>query len=228
MITTYDSSSCGNINLRKVLPLIPRKRRSKEPRSRINPLKPTIRLRISVKHNTVRPLLLDTNAVIRVALRRMEVKDPDQASTLKDNDFISLVLQADIRLRRVQPAVFLLGVLHAGVELVEELVAEEIVGCEVKLASCVPEAVVISGAGEVEPFGVAELIAFEVEIAFSSESVGDEADHLVESHSSLDDWCEGCEGGHVGVHFRVAEMHHDGFVSDQTRYVSTDMATGKV
>ena len=228
MITTYDSSPGRDINLRKVLPLIPRKRRSEEPRSRINPLKATIRLRISVKHNTVRPLLLDTNAVIRVALRRMEVKHPDQARTLKDNDLISLVLQADICLRRVQPAVFLLGMLHAGVELVEEFVAEEIVGCEVKLASCVPEAVVVSGAGEVEPFGVAEFVAFEVEVAFSSESVGDKSNHLVESHTSLDDRREGCEGGHVRVHFRVAEMHHDGFVSDQTRYVNTDLAKGKV
>lgn len=173
MITTYNSSPSRDINLRKVLPLIPRKRRSKEPRPRINPLKPTIRLRISIKHNAIRSLLLDTNAVIRVTLRRVEVEHPDQAGTLKDDDLISLVLQADVRLRRMQPAVFLLGVLHAGVELVEELVAEEIVGCEVELASCVPETVVVSGAWEVEPFGVAELVAFEVEVAFSSESVCD-------------------------------------------------------
>lgn len=50
----------------------------------------------------------------------------------------------------------------------------------------------------------------------------------MEGHSSLDDRREGCESGHVRVHFRVAEVHHDGFVSDQARYVSTDLATGKV
>lgn len=91
---------------------------------------------------------------------------------------------------------------------------------EVELAAGIPEGIVVSGTGEVEPFWVAELVAFEVEVALSSQAVGDQSDHLVQGHASFDGGCEFGQHGHVGVHFLVAEPHHERFITDQAGEVS--------
>lgn len=45
---------------------------------------------------------------------------------------------------------------------------------------------VVSLSWEVNPLGVAELVAHEVKVGLSSETDAQESDHLVESHSSAD------------------------------------------
>lgn len=145
----------------------------------------------------------------------MEIEDPKEPCALEDQDLVALVLQADVGLRGVEPAVLVLGKLHGAVELVEELVPQQVVLGEVELAASVPEGVVVAGPREVEPFGVAELVALEVQVALAAEGVGDEPDHLVQGHAALDDGGELREGGHVRVHFLVAQPHHEGFVADE-------------
>jgi hypothetical protein len=89
------------------------------------------------------------------------------------------------------------------------------------LAARVGEAVVIAFAGEVEPFGVAELVTFEVEVALAAETVGDESDHLVEGETAVDNRCQFGEVGHVCVHFGVAEPEEKSLVSHQPMTIST-------
>lgn len=89
---------------------------------------------------------------------------------------------------RAQPAGLLFGLVHRGVKGVEVAVAKEGVVGEVELASSVLVRVVVAGAREVEPFGVAELalagvsegkgrerevdvLALKVEVAFSTKCV---------------------------------------------------------
>ena len=139
----------------------------------------------------------------------MEVKDPEETCTFEYDDFVLFVLQTNIRLLGMQPSVFLFRMLHLGVKLVEELIAEKFVVGEVELTACVPEGIFVSGTREIEPFGMSEFVAFEIEIAFSSESMSQESDHLVERHAMFDDGSHCGKGRHVGVHFCVAKMHHD-------------------
>jgi len=85
---TYDSCPCGNIHLCEILPAVPLKRCSEEPRPRINSLESTIVLGIRVQNDTISTFLLNTNTIICVTLRRMEIEDPKETSTLKNNDFV--------------------------------------------------------------------------------------------------------------------------------------------
>lgn len=168
-----------NIHLQEVLAVVPRKWRREEARALIHITMAAKLLRICAEHNLVGALLLDSNAVVGEAVLRVEVEDPEEASALKDNDLVALVLEADVGLGRVEPAVLLFGPLHLAVELVEVAVAEETVVNKVELAAGVCEAVVVAFTGKVEPFWVAELVTFKVEVALASEAVGDQADHLM-------------------------------------------------
>ena len=131
------------------------------------------RLAIAAEHDPVRALLLNANAVVGEAVGRVEVEDPQQARALEDDDLVALVLQANVRLRRVQPSVLLLGPLHLAVELVEEPIPQQLVVDEVELPARVVEAVAVALAREVQPFWVAELVAFEVEVALAAQAVRD-------------------------------------------------------
>ena len=137
----------------------------------------------------------------------MEIKNPQQLCALKHNDFVALMPQADVGLFRMQPAVFFFGPLHLAVELVQEPVAQELVVGKVELPAGVPETVVVALAGEIKPFRVAELVAFEVEVAFAAEAVGEEAEHFVEGEAAFNDRGENREDRHIGVDFFVAEPH---------------------
>lgn len=160
---------------------------------------------VCVEDHSVSTRVLHTNTVVGERARGVEVEDPQQSSPLEDDDFVALILQADVCLWGVQPSVLVLSPLHCLVEVVEEVVAEELVFHKVELAARVVEAVVVAFTGEVEPFWVAKLVAFEVEVGFSSQTVGDETNHLVKCHAALNDRCEGGHGRHVGVHFSIAE-----------------------
>ena len=94
---------------------------------------PTKGLVVGAQNDAVGTFLLNTNTVVSEALLRMEVKDPQQSSTLKHNDLIALVLKADVGLRRVEPSVLLLCPLHLAVKFIEEPVAEKLVVWKVEL-----------------------------------------------------------------------------------------------
>jgi hypothetical protein len=108
-----------HIHLQKVLALIPRKRRSEEARALIHVAVTTKRLSIRAEHNAVCALLLDADAIVGEAALGVEVEDPEQACALKDDDLVALVLEGDVGLWGVEPAIFLFGPLHFAVEFVE-------------------------------------------------------------------------------------------------------------
>ena len=170
---------------------------------------------VGTQNNTIGTFLLNTNTVISEALLRMEVKDPQQSSTLKYNDLVALVFKTDVGLRRMEPSVLLLCPLHLAVEFVEKPVAEELVIWKVELAAGVVEAVVVAFTGEVEPFRVAELVAFEVQVALTSQTMCDQTDQLMQGQASVDDGGQLRKNRHVGVHLRVAKPEEQSLVSNQ-------------
>ena len=78
-------------------------------------------------------------------------------------------------------------------------------------------------AREVHPFGVAELVADEIEIALAGQAEGDQPDHLVQRDAAVDD--QVLAGlVHVPVHFLVHEPEREGLVADQGLVVAFGIA----
>jgi len=214
---TYDSSPARNVHLQEILPLVPGKWCGEEPSRLVHIAMATERLAVGTQDDTVSTFLLNANTVVGEALLGMEVEDPQKSSALKYNDLVTLVLEADIGLRRVKPSVLLLCPLHLAVELVEEPVAEELVIWEVELAAGVVEAVVVAFAREVEPLRVTELVTLKVQITLTSQTVCDQSDQLVQRQTAVDDWGELRKDRHVGVHLRVAKPEEQSLVANQPR-----------
>lgn len=120
---THQSSPRRNINLNKIITPIPRQISGKEASLLDIPTQSSKSGIIGIKNNAIRARDINTDAIIREALRRVEIEDPQQARAFKDEDLVILILQTDVRLRGMQPAVFGFGVLHRAVEVVEESVA---------------------------------------------------------------------------------------------------------
>lgn len=168
---TYDGSSRWDIHLGEVLAVIPLKWRSKESSAGIDPLEAAEIFGVAVQHHSVGTSALYTDTVVYVALLWVEVEDEQQASPFEDDDLVGLVLQTDVCLFRMKPSILLLGMLHPGVELIQESVSEEFVFREIELTSCIPEAVIISFSWEVEPLWMAKLVTFKVQVAFAAQTV---------------------------------------------------------
>ena len=120
---THNGGSGRQIDLEEVLASIPLKRCRKEPRAFHVPPKATVCYVVSIQYDLVGASLLNAYAVVRVALRGVKIEDPQQACSLENNDFVLLVLQADMCLRRMQPAVLLFGPLHLAVKFIEEFIS---------------------------------------------------------------------------------------------------------
>ena len=80
---------------------------------------------------------IGSDHVVGEALRWMEVEDENKAGTVKHYDLVILVFAADVRLRRVEPWVSLLQVVHGRVKCVQETVTEKIVFDEIPLPTSV-------------------------------------------------------------------------------------------
>lgn len=194
--------------MRPVRPSVPLHRRGKEACALVEPVEPAEVLCIGVEYYPVGPRHLDADAVVGVALGGVEVEDENDTGPLEHDDLVALVLERDVGLWGVEPAVFGLSEVHGPVEIVQEMVSQKVIVGEIELPPSVPEGVLVAFAGEVEPLGVAELVAFEVEVALAAEPLREEANHLVKRHSAVNDGSQWCQYGHVGVHLRIAEMHH--------------------
>lgn len=89
----------------------------------------------------------------------MEVKDEQQSRALKHDDLITLMLKADVSLRRCEPAILLLKVLHSSIKVIQESVTQKVVINQVELTSRVMERVVVSSTRKVEPLRVTKLVS---------------------------------------------------------------------
>ena len=84
---------------------------------------------------------------------------------------------------------------------------------------------VVALAGEIEPLGVAELIAHEAEPALAAEGEGKQADDLVEGDAALDDRVL-VLGGHVPIHLFVHEPEGEGLIADECLVVAFRVGDG--
>src|SRR5688500_11804684 len=119
---THQSGSCRDINLSEILAIVPGKIIGEEAGILCVSAESAELGAIAVEDNAVDATLLDADAVVGIGVCGVEVEDPEQAGALEDEDLVSLVLQRDVRLWSVQPAVFLLRPVHGPVEVVEKLV----------------------------------------------------------------------------------------------------------
>lgn len=209
----YHGSPAGDINVRPILPPVPFHRGRRESSVLVNPAKAAHFFGIRIENTTVCPFDLNPDAVISIALRRMEVEDEDDSGSLEYNDLVTLVLERDECLRGMEPTVSLLALVHVPIKVVEELVTEQVIVSEVQLPPSVPVRVVVPFPGEVQPLGVAKLVAFKVEIPLTPEAVGEQTDHLVQRHAPINDGRERRGRGHVGVKLGITEVHHDALVT---------------
>lgn len=73
----------------------------------------------------------------------------------------------------------------------------------------------VADSGKVEPLWMAKFIAHECEVAFTSEATGDQTDHFMQGHTTIDDRCERAHFAHVRVHFTVHEPKGKALVADE-------------
>lgn len=150
----------------------------------------------------------------------MEIEDEDETGSLKDNDFVSFVLQGDVCLWGVKPTVLRFALVHHGIKVVQELVAEKRVLGEIELAAGIPEGVLVTLTRKIEPLGMTELIALEIEVAFTTQAVGEQANQFMQSNTAVNNGRQRRQYRHIGVHFRVAEMHHQGLIANKAGLLS--------
>lgn len=170
---THDGGSDGQIDLGEVFPTVPFKGGGEEACVLCIATEAAISGIVGVQNDSISPALLDSDAVVSETLSGVEVENPQQAGAFENNDFVRLVLQADVGLRAVQPSILLFRPLHFGIEVVEEFVPQQIVVGEVELAARIPKAVVVARSWEIEPFRMAEFITLKVEVALAAEPVRD-------------------------------------------------------
>ena len=65
--------------------------------------------------------------------------------------------------------VFGVQVVHGSVKLIQVFVSQKLVVGKVELSSSIVERVAVAFAGKVEPFWMAKLVAFEIQVAFSAQ-----------------------------------------------------------
>ena len=129
------------------------------------------------------------------------------------------------RSRFLHQQVFLEQMYHSFVEAVE--VREEIVGVidETPLASCVLITPSVALTREIDPLGMSELIAHEVEVSAIDGRSRDETDHLMQRYTAV---------GHIGrmamfempVHVGVHEPEDDGLVPDERLVMALGIGDG--
>jgi hypothetical protein len=136
-------------------------------------------LAVRVEHNPVLASDVDTDSVVGIALRGVEIEDKHNACPFKDNDLVSLVLKRDVGLWSVQPTIFLLALVHLAIKVVEERVAKQSVLCQVELPACIPKRILVALTRKVKPLRMAKFVALKVEVAFATEPVGEKTDHLM-------------------------------------------------
>lgn len=60
------------------------------------------------------------------------------------------------------------------------------------------------------------LLTYEVEVAFSTQAMSEEADHLMQLYAAVDDGCHGNQGAHVGVHLLVHQPEGQTLIPNQS------------
>ena len=80
-------------------------------------------------------------------------------------------------------------------------------------------------AREVDPLGMPELVAHEVEVGLTARGDGHQADHLVQGHAAVDDDVLR-SAVHVEIHLLVHQPEGDGLVADERLVVRLGVGYG--
>ena len=110
-----------------VLAVVPLHWRRKESDALINSSETAKVLGITVEHRTISAWYLDTDAVVAIAIRGVEVEDEDKPCSLKNDYLVTLMLERDVSLRGSQPSILGLRLVHGPIEVVQELVSKEVI-----------------------------------------------------------------------------------------------------
>lgn len=185
---TYQSSSARNIDMCPVFPSIPLHSCREETCFFINPVMATNSFRVAVQYDFVGSRHVDSDTVVAEASVCVEVEDKNESCPLKYNYLVSFVLQGDISLGRVQPAILCLAVIHQLVEGVQEFVSKQVIFGEVELSTGIPKGIVVSFSREIQPFRMAKFVAFKVEVTLSTQTMSKKSNHLVQCDSTINHW----------------------------------------
>ena len=97
----------------------------------------------------------------------MKTEEEDQPCPLETEKQIFLVFQDQLRSRGIKQAMLGSKAHHGLVELRKEAVTKVSVVPEVPLAACIMVRPVVPFTGEIDPFGVTEFVAHEVQVAIA-------------------------------------------------------------
>mmetsp|Transcript_78471 Transcript_78471/g.202067 ORF Transcript_78471/g.202067 Transcript_78471/m.202067 type:complete len:423 (-) Transcript_78471:401-1669(-) len=187
------------------------------------PTEPAI---VGVQHQAHWLVPVTADGIVLEALAGVEVEDKQEIAPLERDDFVTLVLDDYVLVLRAEPLEAVLAGHHQLVEGLEVLVAQVVRVRQVPAAAAEVVAPVVLGAREVDPLGVAELVAHEVEVALATKAQHQEAQHLVQRQTAVD--AHGGRGrldqAHACVHLRVHQPEGDGLVADDGLVVRLNVA----
>ena len=143
----------------------------------------------------------------------MEVKDKQQISSFKYYQLIFIVNECYILMLTVQPVECIFELIKGCIKFLQVLIFKIRVVAEVPLSAAVVEAEGVALPREVDPLGVSELVAHEVQVRISAQTDRQQPDHLVQRDAPVDDVVLGTEVAHVEVDFLAEEPHRDGLVA---------------
>ena len=165
------------------------------------------------------------NAVAVERLAGVEVEDKEQVVAHEGEHLVSVVLAQFDDGSLFEFFLLTHQMNHRLVEGTEVLVFQVVAVHEVPLAAGILVGPAVTLAGKVDPFGVTELVAHEVEVAAVDGREGDEPYHLVQSHAAVYDKV-GIVLAHVPVHHVVDEAEDDGLVAHQCLVVTLGIVDG--
>ena len=133
----------------------------------------------------------------------VEVEDEDSGALLIHNQFVFLVAQGQVLLITGENSKKSLPFVHRFVELEELTEAESLVSKQVPLSAAVVIAEVVAFAREIDPFRVPHLIAHEVQVAFTTQTLSDHTNHFVKGHASVYFYAHHFIASHTCIYLRV-------------------------
>ena len=141
----------------------------------------------------------------------MEVEHHQTGSPLVGQNLVTVVVATLHRLE-VEEALFADKLYHIGIETVEARIFEQLIVGEVPLPAGILARPAVALAGEVDPLGMAELVAHEIEVAPAARGERNETDHLVQGYAPVYQQVLRALV-HRPVHILVDQAEDDGLVA---------------
>ena len=169
--------------------------------------------------------LLHHEAIARIGVVGREVEEEQEVTTTEGKYLVAIVVPNLNYALLLETLVFLENLEHCLVEVAEVMEAKILIVHEVPLATGIFVAPSVSFAREVDPFGMSELVAHEVEVASVYGAYCGQANHFVQSNAAV----------HIRVlvaflempvHVAVYETEDDGLVAHERLVVAFAIGDG--